>query len=149
VRDFALCYHDAMETSVTATAESVRLLESIRANRRVICAIMRKYGVVNPRIFGSVAQGTACPGSDVDILVDDVRSPGLFALAGLTHELESVIPAKVDVVSKNDIKPNRRALILSSKMVKLRKSSQSISRTRLSPCGWYSRIWTVLTIKPF
>jgi predicted nucleotidyltransferase len=85
----------------------------------MIHAVMRKYGVINPRIFGSVVQGTAGPDSDIDILVDDVKAPGLLALAGLTYELEELMQAKVDVVLKDTIKHNRRALILNSKMVKL------------------------------
>jgi predicted nucleotidyltransferase len=108
-----------MATSVTPTAESLQLLELVHTNQHTIHAIMQKYGVVNPRIFGSIAQGTAGSNSDVDILVDDVEASGLFALAGLIQELEEVMQTKVDVVVKDSIKPNRRALILGSRMVKL------------------------------
>ena len=108
-----------MDVPTTPTAESLRLRMALRAKRHAICAVMQKYDAINPRVFGSVAHGTAGPQSDIDILVDEVRAPGLFSLTSLTRELEEITQTRVDLLIKDHIKPNRISLILESEMMYL------------------------------
>ena len=58
-------------------------------------------------VFGSVARGTDRPDSDVDLLVDfEVRSRGLFPLAGLQDELTVLLGEKVEVVPEDALAPH-------------------------------------------
>jgi len=93
------------------------ILDKIASAKPTLDAIFSKYGVVNPRIFGSVAHGTATASSDVDILVDGYNKMGLLGLMRLRHELETAIGAKVDIVESYQIKSNRKPYILNSRML--------------------------------
>jgi predicted nucleotidyltransferase len=60
-----------------------------------------KRGATNPRIFGSVAAGTAVDDSDIDLIVDfPGASPGsqLMSAAGLTAEPSEPLGVDVDVL---------------------------------------------------
>ncbi|MDM3929840.1 nucleotidyltransferase domain-containing protein [Mycobacterium intracellulare subsp. chimaera] len=62
--------------------------------------MLARYGASNPRLFGSVAQGTAGPDSDIDILLDlSETGPGsrLSRLSGIRLELEQLLHMPVDV----------------------------------------------------
>ena len=79
----------------------------LRENRERIRRAAHRHGAKNVRIFGSVARGTDQPDSDIDLLVDfDVRSRGLFPLAGLQDELAVLLGEKVDVVSQVALAPH-------------------------------------------
>jgi hypothetical protein len=73
------------------TAESVSLRAAIAAQRAALDDILRRYGAVNPRLFGSVARGDATPESDIDLLVDLMPGGG--------NELGQVLGLRVDVVT--------------------------------------------------
>jgi predicted nucleotidyltransferase len=73
----------------------------IDARREELDAVLRRYGAINPRLFGSVARGDAEERSDVDVLVDllpDDRDSVLLRLSGLTVGLSNVLGRPVDVV---------------------------------------------------
>lgn len=79
----------------------------LRENRERIRRAAHRHGAKNVRIFGSVARGTDRPDSDIDLLVDfDVRSRGLFPLAGLQDELAVLLDEKVDVVPQVALAPH-------------------------------------------
>ena len=64
-------------------------IEDVRARRQEILRILRARGAANPRVFGSVARGTADERSDVDLLVDLTEPrPRGFHYVGLIVELE-------------------------------------------------------------
>jgi uncharacterized protein len=79
---------------VTSTY-SKQALERLREHREALA----RYGASNPRLFGSVATGTAGH-SDVDILLD-VSETGsgsrLSRLSGIQLELEELLQVSVDV----------------------------------------------------
>ncbi|MCM1011205.1 MULTISPECIES: nucleotidyltransferase domain-containing protein [unclassified Brevibacterium] len=52
------------------TPESLALRELIDVKRQEFEQLLTKFSATNPRLFGSVARGTAVEGSDIDILVD-------------------------------------------------------------------------------
>ncbi|WP_234659176.1 nucleotidyltransferase family protein [Agromyces marinus] len=71
------------------------------AHREELDAVLRRYGALNARLFGSVARGDADDASDVDILVDldpDGGNP-LLRVAGIGEEFSRILGARVDVVT--------------------------------------------------
>ena len=63
-----------------------------------------KYGLSFMAIFGSYGRGQQTESSDVDILVDFQRPIGIEFI-DLANELEKLLKIKVDLVSKNGVKP--------------------------------------------
>ena len=74
------------------TPETRALRESLDAHRIEFQALLAKYSATNPRLFGSIARGTARPGSDIDILVDMDPSDGnlLMRASGLMEETRTL-----------------------------------------------------------
>lgn len=52
------------------TPETLVLHEFLDARREEFRALLARYGATNPKLFGSVARGTAHAESDIDILVE-------------------------------------------------------------------------------
>ena len=66
--------------------------------------LQKKYAIRYLAVFGSISRQTYGPDSDVDILVDFTKTPGI-GFIDLADELEDMLQAKVDLVSRNAIKP--------------------------------------------
>ena len=64
-----------------------------------------KYHVKKLGIFGSVARGQENNSSDVDIIVDFESPIGFFDFIRLENFLSEVLQKKVDLVSRNAVKP--------------------------------------------
>jgi len=71
-------------------------------------------GVRDLYLFGSVADDTAHPESDVDVLVDFVQPEGLFRLIQVRHLLEDLLERRIDVVTEDALKGPIRQNVLSS-----------------------------------
>lgn len=69
------------------------------AARRLLLA----RGFTAPRVFGSVARGDDEPDSDVDVLVDVPAGTGLFALARMALDLESLLGVRVDLIPRDGL----------------------------------------------
>ena len=65
---------------------------------------MEKYGLSILAVFGSYGRGQQNHNSDVDILVDFKKPIGVEFI-DLADELENILKLKVDLVSKNGLKP--------------------------------------------
>jgi len=63
-----------------------------------------KYGLSFMAIFGSYGRGQQTENSDIDILVDFQKPVGIEFI-DLANELEKLLKIKVDLVSKNGVKP--------------------------------------------
>lgn len=63
-----------------------------------------KYGLSNIAIFGSYGRGQQTADSDIDILVDFIKPIGVEFI-DLAEELENLLRIKVDLVSRNGVKP--------------------------------------------
>ncbi|CAN5381437.1 nucleotidyltransferase family protein [soil metagenome] len=74
-----------------------------------------EFHIKSLSIFGSVARNEAKANSDVDILVDFEKPLGLFKFIRLQKQLEALLNHKVDLVSRNALKPQLRERILSEK----------------------------------
>jgi hypothetical protein len=77
-----------------------------------ITAILKKYGIREAAIFGSVARGEAKKGSDLDLMIQMGPMLNLFEYIRMKQELETVVGTKVDLVNKNKIKPSLKPFIM-------------------------------------
>jgi predicted nucleotidyltransferase len=79
-----------------------------------IRALCRQYRVKELALFGSALRDDFRPDSDLDFLVEfqpDARI-SLFGFSRLQYELEDLTHRRVDLVSKNGLKPLIRDAIL-------------------------------------
>lgn len=72
--------------------------------------LINKYGLKFIAIFGSYTRAEQKKDSDIDILVDFDKPIGIEFI-DLADELEEILNHKVDLVSKNGIKPKYLKLI--------------------------------------
>lgn len=79
-------------------------LASLRKKRDVIEATCSRHGASNPRVFGSVAAGTALGDSDIDLLVDLEPGRNLFDVAALHDELVELLGHEVDVLTSGAVR---------------------------------------------
>lgn len=95
-----------METSVV-TPETLELRALIDARRDALKRLFEKYSASRPLLFGSVAQGTASAGSDIDILVQMDPADGnlLMRASGLMEEARELFgTTRVDVFPEQLLK---------------------------------------------
>ena len=85
--------------------EVLRLLRAHQAE-------LRQFGVSSLAVFGSVARNEDGQQSDVDILVDFALPVGFFEFVRLQLRLESILGRKVDLVTRDALKPSMRDHIL-------------------------------------
>jgi len=79
--------------------------EALKLHRDEVLAIIARYPVRNPRVFGSVARGEDQEGSDVDILVEPEFGVTTFVhLIGLEDELKALLGARVDVLTPGGLR---------------------------------------------
>jgi predicted nucleotidyltransferase len=71
----------------------------------------QKFKVKNIAIFGSYARGEQTKESDVDVLVE-FSGPVGFLFIHLADYLEEILGVKVDLITPEAIKPNRRKYIM-------------------------------------
>ncbi len=78
-------------------------LQKIQQRKKEILLIARQHGIVNLRIFGSVARGEETPQSDIDFLVDLEEGRTLFDLGGALVRFQELLGRKVDVVTERGL----------------------------------------------
>lgn len=83
----------------------------LKHHREAIRDLVTKYGLHNPRIFGSVAKGTDTETSDLD-LVDKGEQTSLFDMGGLYEELNVLLACPVHVLTPGEIRADIRAQVL-------------------------------------
>ena len=72
--------------------------------------LFKEYHVANMAVFGSFARNEQREDSDVDILVEFAAPVGMEFI-DLADDLEEILNRKVDLVSKNGVKPKYLAVI--------------------------------------
>ena len=84
-------YPENMSQS-TLTPETLALRALIDARREEFQVLLDRYGATNPKLFGSVARGTADARSDIDILVEMDPADGnlLMRASGLMEETRAL-----------------------------------------------------------
>lgn len=70
---------------------------ALQGKQAAVREAVSRYRTSNPRVFGSVLDGSDIEGSDLDILVDALPGTTLFDLGGLTEELTELLGVTVDV----------------------------------------------------
>ncbi len=83
-------------------------------------SICHRHHIRRLAIFGSVAQGTARPDSDIDLLVEfDPRAvPGLLAISQIETELSPVFGGRnVDLRTLQDLSPHFRGEVARTAIV--------------------------------
>jgi predicted nucleotidyltransferase len=74
--------------------------------RQHLPELMEKYSVSYIGIFGSYIRGEQNKDSDLDILVQFDKTPGLLKYIELENYLSDLLGVKVDLVMKSALKPN-------------------------------------------
>lgn len=64
--------------------------EALQTHIAAIRNAVHQHHTTNPRVFGSVLDGTDRDGSDIDLLVDPLPETTLFDLGGLQIALEAL-----------------------------------------------------------
>ena len=89
------------------TLNEIRQVLSLQ--KQSICEI---YRITEIGIFGSYARGDETETSDIDILVDYETAPTFIMLVELRDYLSQLFELKVDIVTKNGLKPRIRERVL-------------------------------------
>ncbi len=83
----------------------------VAAHRGELRQVLRRHGVTNARLFGSVARGDDHAGSDVDLLVDFPPGTSLFGILRIKDELETILGVEVDLIPSMGLKDRVRPLV--------------------------------------
>ncbi|MHB1351636.1 MAG: nucleotidyltransferase family protein [Desulfobulbaceae bacterium] len=78
-------------------------LDTVLQKRRDILEVARDHGLVNIRIFGSLARGEGTLHSDIDFLVDLEKGRSLLDLGGASVKLQELLGRKVDIVTERGL----------------------------------------------
>ena len=86
----------------------------VEVDEIALADLCRRYKVRELSVFGSAARGEMRPESDIDLLVEFLPDSGidLFDFSGLMLDLSHLVGRKVDLVSKNGLKPLIRNSVL-------------------------------------
>jgi predicted nucleotidyltransferase len=89
-------------------------LKDVEVDEAQLADLCRRYQVRELSLFGSAARGEMRPDSDIDLLVEFLPDSqvDLVDYAGLMLDLSRLIGRKVDLVSKNGLKPLIRNSVL-------------------------------------
>ncbi|MGL4489709.1 MAG: nucleotidyltransferase family protein [Rhizobiaceae bacterium] len=75
----------------------MRPSEALSAHREEALAIISKYPVTNPRVFGSVARGDDTENSDIDIVVDPLETCSYYDLFRIEDAVSRLLNMRVEV----------------------------------------------------
>lgn len=101
-----------------AMGQALRLGD-VQVDAAQLAGLCRRYRVRELSLFGSAARGEMRPDSDIDLLVEFLPDAevGLLEHAGLMLELARLLGRKVDLVSKNGLKPRIRSSVLADAQI--------------------------------
>jgi uncharacterized protein len=84
----------------------------IETHREALRTLARQYGVVDVRVFGSMARGDDGPESDVDLLVNPLEGTSALDLGGLLVDAQDLLHRRVEVVTERSLSPLIRSRVL-------------------------------------
>jgi len=73
---------------------------ALENDREQVREVLQRFGMGNPRVFGSAARGEDNDASDLDISVDAPTGTSLHDFAAIEVELEAIPGCKVEVMTK-------------------------------------------------
>jgi len=88
------------------------LFERLQSNKSAVKAIVNRHKGANPRVFGSVARGTATADSDLDLLIDPTDNMTLFDLGAMRREIAMLLGSEVDIATPNALPEHFRDKVL-------------------------------------
>ncbi len=91
-----------METEIVDNRLALMVADLIRSNMN---QLKEQYNVSSLALFGSYVRGEQTPESDVDMLVEFSQPITFFKFIDLEEKLSTILGRKVDLVSKNGMKP--------------------------------------------
>jgi len=86
--------------------------EALQAHRTELRLLVSRFGLLHPRVFGSVVTGADAEDSDLDLLVDPPPGTTLLTLAALQNEAERLLGVRVDVQTPGSISVRFRDQVL-------------------------------------
>lgn len=103
-----------MSEALARSSESAGagLLSALRARRGEIERIAAEHGVVDVRVFGSVARGDARPDSDIDLLVEMAPGRSLLDMGAFLVDVEQLLGRAVDVITAAGLRARIRERVL-------------------------------------
>jgi uncharacterized protein len=93
-------------------ASAMRPSQALDAHRAELRNLVARFGVLRPRVFGSVVTGSDAEDSDLDLLVDPTPGTTLLTLAALQNEAERLLGVSVDVQTPKSISARFRVQVL-------------------------------------
>ena len=78
-------------------------LNTVKKNKNDILEVARVHGILNIRIFGSIARGEDTDNSDIDLLVDLEKGRSLLDIGGASVKLQEILGRKVDIVTERGL----------------------------------------------
>ncbi len=75
-------------------------------------ADLHSMGIASLSVFGSVARGEASDESDVDLLVEFMKSPGLLEFARIRRYLSDILGSQADLVTRDALREEMRDEVL-------------------------------------
>ena len=91
--------------SARLTGTDRKLMRYQEQLRQELPGLRAKFHVRTLGVFGSYVQGTANKKSDLDLLVEFSRTPGLLEFIQCEQYLSDRLGVKVDLVMKETLKP--------------------------------------------
>jgi predicted nucleotidyltransferase len=73
--------------------------------RQELPRLREEHAVRSLGVFGSFVRGEQARGSDLDVLIEFDRAPGLLGFLELERELSLLLGVPVDLVQKEALKP--------------------------------------------
>lgn len=86
--------------------------ETLRLHRNELRELAARFGVRQPRVFGSVLTGSDAEDSDLDLLIEAPPGTTLLTLAALQNEAERLLGVRVDVQTPRSISARFRDDVL-------------------------------------
>jgi len=86
--------------------------EALQVHRAELRQLVTRYGVLRPRVFGSVLTGKDDEDSDLDLLVDPIPTTSLLTIASLQVEAERLLGVRVDVLTPRALPTRFRERVL-------------------------------------
>jgi predicted nucleotidyltransferase len=102
-----LRYNIAQENAMRKSLEEIR--EILRKHRE---ELRLKYKIKEIAIFGSYVRGEERRRSDIDMLAEFEEPISLLELVGAENHLSDILKIKVDLVPKEDVRPELKDRIL-------------------------------------
>lgn len=85
--------------------------------RQQMVTIAHEHGAVGLGLFGSVADGTDGPDSDIDLWVDTGDGVSLFDLAAMRSDLEELLGERVDLLTTGGLTQEAREELVARSFV--------------------------------